>query len=97
MAILLQKSPPSKSDEYDKFPLSSQLGFIHAIPEDEFSTALATIIDIGFLGLFPKKIFQTLWKYERELERFNTTASGDYSKLIDNLITAFVYRPITVQ
>jgi len=55
------------------------------------------IIDIGFLGLFPKKIYHALHKYGRELERVNTTASYDYFKLVDNLITAFIYRLLTVQ
>jgi hypothetical protein len=51
-----------KVDEYDNFPLMVQLGFIHAIPEDDFDIASATIMDISFLGLFPKEIFQAMHK-----------------------------------
>jgi hypothetical protein len=36
LAILLQKLPPSKLGKYDKFPFSSQLGFVHAIPKDHW-------------------------------------------------------------
>jgi hypothetical protein len=52
--VLLCKLSPSKLEEYQKYPLSSQLGFIHAIPEDDFDIASATITNVGFLGFFPK-------------------------------------------
>jgi hypothetical protein len=39
-------------DELHNFPLSAQLGFIHAIPEEVFSIDTAMITDIGFLGFF---------------------------------------------
>jgi len=60
-----------KVDEYDNFPLMVQLGFIHAIPEDDFDIASATIMDISFLGLFPKEIFQAMRKYGYKYEKSN--------------------------
>jgi hypothetical protein len=62
LMVLLKKLNPSKLDEFDKYPLMVQLGFIHAIPEEEFNMATVTIIDITFLGFFPKKILQALRK-----------------------------------
>jgi hypothetical protein len=62
LMVLLKKLNPSKLDEFDKYPLMAQLGFIHAIPEEEFNMATVTIIDITFLGFFPKKILQALRK-----------------------------------
>jgi hypothetical protein len=87
-----------KVDEYDNFPLMVQLGFIHAIPEDDFDIASATIMDISFLGLFPKEIFQAMHKYGYKYEKSNQSEEiqGFYS-LVDALITAFVYWPITLQ
>jgi hypothetical protein len=64
-----------KLDEYSKCPLSAQLGFIHAIPEEEFDIATATIINAGFLGFFPKKIFQMLRKYDREMDASSLQAT----------------------
>jgi hypothetical protein len=32
------------------------VGFIHLINENDFDIAAATIVDVGFLGLFPKAI-----------------------------------------
>jgi hypothetical protein len=58
MAILLQKSPPSKSDEYDKFPLSSQLGFIHAIPEMNSVLHLPQSLILVSLDYFQKRFFK---------------------------------------
>jgi hypothetical protein len=65
LAVLLNKLPAGKLDEFIRFPLSSQLGFIHAIPEQALNTATATITDIGFIGLFPKIIFQALCRYQQ--------------------------------
>ncbi len=96
LSVLLQKLPSTKLDEYDKNPLASQLGFIHAIPEAEFDIAIATITDVGFLGFFPKKLFQAMRKYASELERCNAPGSTDFLILMDGLIAAFVYRPITI-
>jgi len=47
-------------DEFDSYPLLSKQGFIHAISEEDFHMATATISDIVFLGFFPKKTFQAL-------------------------------------
>jgi hypothetical protein len=93
-AVLLHKLPMEKLTEFDNFPLMSQLGFLHAIPEDQFDIASATIIDISFLGLFPKKIFQVLQNYGRSC---NSSYQATFQTLINELITAFIYRPITIQ
>jgi hypothetical protein len=50
---LLKRLPDTKLNEFHHFPLSSQLGFIHAIPEEIFNIDTATIIDVGSLGYFP--------------------------------------------
>jgi hypothetical protein len=52
---------------------------------------------VGFLGLFPKQIYQTRLHYSREMERCSATFGKEIMKLIDNLIAAFVYRPVTMQ
>eukprot|EP00590_Aulacoseira_subarctica_P005385 CAMPEP_0172418598 /NCGR_PEP_ID=MMETSP1064-20121228/5061_1 /TAXON_ID=202472 /ORGANISM="Aulacoseira subarctica , Strain CCAP 1002/5" /LENGTH=302 /DNA_ID=CAMNT_0013157589 /DNA_START=1150 /DNA_END=2058 /DNA_ORIENTATION=+ len=56
--VLLKKIPASRIQDYVSYPLTSQLGFIPAIPEDKFDISQATITDVGFLGMFPKSIFQ---------------------------------------
>jgi len=56
MAVLLNQLPPEKLQDYDKFPLSHRIGFIHSIAEQNFDIGSATILDVGFLGLFPRKI-----------------------------------------
>ena len=40
--------------------------------------------------------FDKLYQYAKEIERFQQD-KGDFMLLIDNLITAFIYRPITIQ
>ena len=97
LSILLKKLPPSKLQEYDTFPLCSQLGFLHAIPEESFDVSLATVTDVSFLGFFPKRIQQELRRYYREIENITPTASGEFQALMDELIDAFVHRPITIQ
>lgn len=94
--IFLQWLPCSKINDFDNFPLSSQLGFIHAIPEQEFTIGKANITDVGFLGLFPKQIFQTLRTYAKEIEQSNED-STTFHVLQNWLISAFIYRPIMIQ
>ena len=72
------------------------MGFIHSILENEFDIATATITDVGYLGLFPKSILKMLHQYAREIGRFNQD-KGEFMTLIDKLLTAFIYRPITIQ
>jgi hypothetical protein len=72
------------------------LGFIHSIPEEDFDVSSATITDVGSTVLFPKSILQKLYQYAQEIERFQQD-KGDFMLLIDNLITAFIYRLITIQ
>ena len=66
--ILLQKMHPSKIDDYDMYPYASQLGLIPAIAEHDFDIATATVIDLCFLGLFPKGMYQVLRRYELEIK-----------------------------
>jgi hypothetical protein len=56
-----------------KFPVSSQLEFIHTIPEEDFDILTTIITDVGFLGLFPKMIFEMLQNYGREMEQCQDT------------------------
>ena len=68
LLICLKKLPPSKTKDYELFLLCCQLGFIPAIPEDDFDAALATVTDVGYLGFFPKRLSQELRRYAREVE-----------------------------
>ena len=95
--VCLEKFPPSKTTDYEQFPLCCQLGFIPAIPEDDFDTALATVTDVGYLFFFPKRIYQELRRYAREVEASTPSASPEFQSLFDELIDTFVYRPITIQ
>jgi hypothetical protein len=88
--------PPEKLEEYTTYPLMAQLGFIHAIPEEEFDISTATITDISFIGLFLKMVFQAMKNYERECPNRNFN-SGECYSLMDALVKAFVYRTITIQ
>ena len=98
LATLLHILPAEKLEEYTNFPFMAQLGLIHAIPEDLFDVASATIIDVTFLGFMPKTIFEAMRTYGYTIDR--DKASEEYNKfqkLVDKLISAVVYRPITIQ
>jgi len=97
LLVHLHKLPRSKLIEHDRFPLASQLGFIQAIPEADYDIASATITDVGFLGLFPIKIFQELRRYAKEVEHCTPAESTEFLHLFDQLICSFIYRPITIQ
>ena len=71
MAILLNQLPPEKLQDYDKFPLSHHIGFIHSIAEQNYDISSATILDVGFLGLFPRKILQSLNHYAMDQMKAN--------------------------
>ena len=88
---LLKRLPDTKLNGFHHFPLSSQLEFIYAIPEEIFNIDTATIIDVGSLGYYPKRVFQAMQHYERELKRFNSKNDTEFRKLIDDLIAAFLY------
>ena len=96
LAVLLHKLPSRKATEYEKYPLISRLGFIHFLPESQFDYATATITDIGFLGMIPKPILKELRRHSRELKNLNQDFTS-FDVLIEKLICAFLYRPITVQ
>jgi hypothetical protein len=72
------------------------VGFIHLINENEFAISAATILDVGFLGLFPKAILQHLYKYANGMEKVNQDEEN-YMSLVNDLITAFIYQPIVMQ
>jgi hypothetical protein len=69
LLILLGKLSQVKLEEFDNYPLTAQKGFIHAIPEEDFDMATIMIIDATFLGVFPKKIYQVLRKYQQEIKQ----------------------------
>jgi hypothetical protein len=68
-AVLLNRLPDNKLQDYHRFPLVSRLGILHCIPEESFDMANATIIDVGFMALFPKALLQTLASYAQEVKR----------------------------
>jgi len=98
-AVLLYNLPSNKLEQYDTFPLMSQLGFLHAIPEDQLDISTATITDVGFLGLFPKRKLQVIHQYEKGIQENTTTeiAEPTFSILLNELISAFVYHPIMME
>jgi hypothetical protein len=60
IAVLLNRSPAEKLQDYNNYPLPYKLGFIHSIPEEDFDMATATITDVGFMGLFPKQLISKI-------------------------------------
>ncbi len=96
-AILLNRLPASKIQDYRRFPLASKLGIIHHIPEESFSMATATIIDVGFMGLFPKALLQVLRSYAQNVRRTRPNMQQKFEALTNALISAFIYRTITMQ
>ncbi len=98
LLVLLHKLDQTKLEDFDNYPLASQLGLIHAIPGEDFDMVTTTIIDVIFLGFFSKMIFQMLRKYKREINRCHgTTVDKEFKSLINSLIAAVVYKPITIQ
>jgi len=95
-AVILGRLPGRKLREYEEYPLAHRIGFMHVISEDELDIGSATITDVGFLGLFPKKILECLKQYAEEVGRANQDKE-EYMKCVTNLITAFVYRPLAIQ
>jgi len=96
IAVALHHLPAIKLREYQKYPLAHKVGFIHSLPEDKFDMANATITDVSFMGLFPKALLQILLQYANEIKWLNRD-DNKFRTLIDDLITAFIYRPITMQ
>ena len=94
-AVILGRLPDRKLREYEEYPLAHRIGLMHAISEDELDIGSATITDVGFLGLFPKKILECLKQYAGEVGRANQDKE-EYMKCVTNLITAFVYRPLVI-
>mmetsp|Transcript_18768 Transcript_18768/g.26603 ORF Transcript_18768/g.26603 Transcript_18768/m.26603 type:complete len:667 (+) Transcript_18768:896-2896(+) len=97
LLVCLKQLPLTKTKDYEQFPLCCQFGFIPAIPEGVFDTALATVTDVGFLGFFPKRVYQELRRYAREIESSTPSESPEFTSLFDELIDAFIYRPATIQ
>jgi len=97
-AVLLDVLPAEKFQEYNRFPLAHRLGLIHSIPEDDFCMAKATITDLIYLGLIPKDLIHEMQSYAQGIR---TSQSDDdkntFLRLIDQLITAIIYRPATMQ
>jgi len=96
LAVLLNMVPAKKLREYDKYPSAFQIGFVHSILKKEFDIASATITDIGFLGISPKALLQVLYRYANKIEK-NNNGKNEFVTLIEKLITAFMYRSITLQ
>jgi hypothetical protein len=96
-AVLMQQVPAEKIHDYERFPLAYGIGMIHSIPKDHFQLATATIIDVGYLGLLPKGLIQVRQGYTQELKHARSMHEHRFMELTDKLITAFIYRPITIQ
>jgi len=61
-----------KLEEFDEYPLASQLGFMHAIPEEDINMATSMIIDVFFLGFFPKRSFKCCINMRRRFSNLVT-------------------------
>jgi len=96
IAVLLNRLPAEKPQDYNNYPLSYKLGFIHSIPEEDFDMVTATITDVGFMGMFPKQLLHILAKCVNDIKKSNQD-NDEFISLIDNLVTAFIYRPIMMQ
>jgi hypothetical protein len=96
LAALLHRITPEKLTEYQKYPLAHRIGSIHMIPESEFNINNVTILDVNFLGLFPKAILQQLYRYARQVESTGHEKE-EFLSLVNDLIHAFIYRPILIQ
>jgi hypothetical protein len=98
LSTILFKLPEKKLQEYEDFPFTAQLGFIHAIPEDTFDIATATVVDVCFLGIMPKTIFEAMRKYGHNIDSHKTSETyQEFQALVDKLIYAIVYCPVTIQ
>jgi len=96
-AVFTGRLPATKIQEYETYPFAHKLGLIQSIPEDEFSVETATIIDMGFLGLFPKTILDILHQYANTIKKTsNEEDCKSFIKLMENLLTAFIYRPVVI-
>jgi hypothetical protein len=91
---LIKKLPADKLTEYDECPLAHRAGLIHSISEETLSIDTATIIDVNFLGLFPKSLLHVLRQYKNRLKG---DLQAEFDKLITSLLSAFIYRAITIQ
>jgi hypothetical protein len=96
-AVMLNRLPATKLMDYQNFPLASRLGILHCIPEESFDMATVTIIDIGFMGLFPKSFMQILTTYTQELKQSISQTVHEFQRLTEIFVSAFIYRPITLQ
>lgn len=65
---LLKKLPAGKLIDYDNYPLAHRAGIIHSIPKESLSIETATIIEVNFLGLFPKSMLDVLRRYKNNLQ-----------------------------
>ncbi len=54
----------------------------------------ATIIDVNFLGLFPKSLLAVLQSYKQSL---NKDLHADFDEHINQLLSTVIYRPIVIQ
>ena len=74
------------------------LGILHSIPKQMFKCEHATIIDVGFLGLFPKAVLLVMHPYAKDIKKTSHEDDNtEFLSLMHQLITAFVYRPIIIQ
>ena len=94
IAILHKRLPTQKLQDYDKYPLAHRAGLIHSMSEETLSMDSATIIDVNFLGLFPKSLLAVLRSYKQSL---NKDLQSDFDEHINQLLSAVIYRPIVIQ
>jgi len=74
-----------------------RLGILHSIPEQMFKCEHATIIDVGFSGLFPKAVLLVMHQYAKDIKKTSHEDDNtEFLSLMHQLIMAFMYRPIII-
>jgi hypothetical protein len=86
--------PPEKLQDYDRYPLAHRAGLIHNISEEMLSMDLATIINVNFLGLFPKSLLAVLQNYKQSLKK---DLQAGFDECINQLLSAVIYQLIVIQ
>jgi hypothetical protein len=94
MSTTLNALMPEKLQDFDTYPLSHRAGLMHCISEDELDLNSATIVDVNFMGLFPKSLLVVLRTYKHGLPQ---DKQDDLDLLISRLLSTFIYRPILLQ
>jgi hypothetical protein len=85
---------PEKLQDFGMYPLAHRTGLKHCISEDQLDLNFATIIDLNFMGLFPKSLLVVLRTYKHGLPQ---NKQDDFDLLISRLLSTVIYIPILIK